>query len=89
MAASSAQHNAPVIVITPANAQATSNQPGEPTSRDDSAEVMKIPDPIIEPITIIVPSSRLRPRTSFGDSVLISAMMPRLLSRLRREVNTL
>jgi hypothetical protein len=27
---------------------------------------MKMPDPIIEPITIIVPSTRVRPRTSFG-----------------------
>src|SRR5437870_7559403 len=75
MAASSAQHSAPLIVITPASAQATNNQPGEPTSRDDSAEVMKMPDPIIDPITIIVPSVKPRPRTNFGDSVLISAMM--------------
>jgi hypothetical protein len=27
---------------------------------------MKIPDPIIEPTTIIVASSRLRPRTRFS-----------------------
>jgi hypothetical protein len=72
MAASSAQQSAPVMVSTPASAHATSSQPGEPTSRDDSAEVMKIPDPIIEPTTIIVASSRLRPRTSFwGDSLAI------------------
>src|SRR5919206_665243 len=72
IAASSAQQSAPVIVSTPASAHATSSQPGEPTSRDDSAEVMKIPDPIIEPTTIIVASSRLSPRTSFGaDSVAI------------------
>src|ERR1044071_190339 len=66
MAANSAQQSAPVIVSTPASAHATSSHPGEPTSRDDSAEVMKIPDPIIEPTTIIVASSRLRPRTSFA-----------------------
>ena len=30
---------------------------------------MKIPEPIIEPITIIVASSRLKPRTSLGLSV--------------------
>src|SRR6185436_2138304 len=72
IAASSAQQSAPVMVSTPASAQAMSSQPGEPTSRDDSAEVMKIPDPIIEPTTIIVASSRLRPRTSFvGDSLVI------------------
>src|SRR5215203_3882924 len=70
IAASSAQQSAPVMVSTPASAQATSSQPGEPTRRDDSADVMKIPDPIIEPTTIIVASSRLRPRTSFvGDSL--------------------
>jgi hypothetical protein len=34
---------------------------------------MKIPDPIIEPTTIIVASSRLRLRTSFaGDSLDMS-----------------
>jgi hypothetical protein len=61
-----------VIVRTPANAHAASNQPGEPTHRDDSAEVIKIPDPIIEPTTIIVASSRLSSRTSFaGASLLI------------------
>src|SRR5690349_24763198 len=64
IAASSAQQSAPVIVSTPASAHAASNQPGEPTSRDDSAEVIKIPEPIIDPTTIIVASSRLKPRTS-------------------------
>ena len=63
MAASSAQESAPVIVSTPATAQATSNQPGEPTNFADSAETRKIPDPIIDPITIIVASKTLRPRT--------------------------
>src|SRR5215212_7220947 len=66
IAANSAQHKAPVIVSTPARAQAARSQPGDPTRRDDSADVMKIPDPIIEPTTIVVASSRLRPRTSFA-----------------------
>src|ERR1044072_420960 len=74
IAASSAQQRAPVIVSTPASAQATSSQPGDPTSREDSADVMKIPDPIIEPTTIVVASSRLRPRRRFeGASLLIRA----------------
>jgi hypothetical protein len=73
MAASSAQHNAPDIVMTPANAHATNNQPGEPIRRELSADVMKMPDPIIEPITIIVPSTRVRPRTSFGELVSVMA----------------
>src|SRR5687768_13079858 len=64
IAASSAQQSAPVIVRTPARAQATINQPGEPTCRADSAEVMKMPEPIIDPTTIMVASSRPNPRTS-------------------------
>src|SRR4029077_7202667 len=65
MVASSEQQSAPVIVSRPATAQARSNQPGAPLNRDDSADVMKIPEPIIEPITIVVasigPSVRTRP----------------------------
>src|SRR4026208_1502357 len=71
MAANSAQQSAPVIVSTPASAQATSNHPGEPTSRDDSAETIKIPDPIIDPTTIMVASSRLSSRTSLGEVSLL------------------
>src|ERR1041384_8461778 len=71
IAASSAQQSAPVIVSTPASAQAASSHPGEPTRREDSAEVMKIPDPIIDPTTIMVASSRLRPRTSLGEPSFI------------------
>src|ERR1700756_1563064 len=65
MVASSEQQSAPVIVSSPATAQARSNQPGAPLNRDDSADVIKIPEPIIEPITIMVasigPSARTRP----------------------------
>src|SRR6185369_10037550 len=64
MAASSAHESAPVMVRTPARAQAASSQPGEATKRADSAETRKMPEPIIEPTTIMVASSRLRPRTS-------------------------
>src|SRR5215211_7797747 len=78
MAASSAQHSAPVIVSTPASAQAISNQPGEPTSRDDSADTMKIPEPIIEPTTIIVASSRLRPRMSLAAALGVASGMDRV-----------
>ena len=64
MVASSEQQSAPVIVNKPASAHASSSQPGAPLSRDDSADVIKIPDPIIEPITImdasIGPSARTR-----------------------------
>ena len=66
MVANSEQHSAPVIVIKPATAHASNNQPGAPINRADSAEVMKIPEPIIEPITIIVASSGPSARTSPG-----------------------
>src|SRR6185503_9503080 len=67
IAANSAQQSAPVIVRTPASAHAINNHPGEPTSLDDSAEVMKIPEPIIEPTTIMVASSSPNPRTNFAE----------------------
>src|SRR4026207_36232 len=77
MAASSAQHSAPEIVISPAIAQARTNQPGEPTKRNDSAETMKIPDPIIDPTTIIVASSNPSARgrlECWSRSLLVGAM---------------
>src|SRR5947207_1003165 len=64
MVASSEQHNAPVIVSRQAIAHARSSQPGAPLSRDDSADVIKIPEPIIDPITIMVASTGPRARTS-------------------------
>src|SRR5215210_1773745 len=66
IAASSAQQSAPVIVMTPASAHAASSQPGAPTSRDDSADTRKIPEPIIDPMTIIVASSGPSSRSSVG-----------------------
>jgi hypothetical protein len=74
MVASSEQQSAPVIVNKPATAHARSNQPGAPLSSDDSADVIKIPEPIIDPITIIVasigPSARTRP-DDWGLSILL------------------
>src|ERR1700730_12455539 len=64
MVASSEQQSAPVIVNKPATVQASSNQPGAPINRADSAEVMKMPEPIIEPTTIMVASSGPRARTN-------------------------
>ena len=62
----------------PAKAHAARSQPGAPTSLEDSADVMKIPDPIIEPTTIIVASSRLKRLSrcfceSFATSVVVAA----------------
>src|SRR5215470_10028519 len=59
------------MVSNPANAHASNSQPGAPLNRDDSAETMKIPYPIIEPMTIMVasigPSARTRLVVSLGD----------------------
>src|SRR5947208_1735715 len=71
MVASSEQQSAPVIVSKPAKAHASSNQPGAPLNRDDSADVIKMPEPIIDPMTIIIasigPSARTRLVVSLGD----------------------
>ena len=66
---SDALGSAPVTVSNPDAIQASNNHPGAPISRDDSAETMKIPEPIIDPTTIMVASSRPRERTRFAESV--------------------
>src|SRR6266853_1693441 len=53
--------------------QAASSPPVEPVCRAISADTMKIPDPIIDPTTIIVESNRPRPRTNPDDSVCAAA----------------
>ena len=75
------------MVITQASAHAANNQPGEPINREDSADVMKMPDPIIEPITIIVPSTRLSPRTRLFEFCRVSAMAQTLVSQSAPGVN--
>jgi hypothetical protein len=51
-----------VSVRKPAITQARSSQPELPTSRAISAATIKMPEPIIEPATIMVESKRPRPR---------------------------
>src|SRR5580698_5984431 len=46
------------MVIKPVISQTKSNQPALPTFRVISALTMKIPDPIMDPATIMVPSSK-------------------------------
>ncbi len=48
--------------------QAASNPPVDPALRAMSAETMKMPEPIIEPTTIVVESNKPRPRTKPEDS---------------------
>ena len=51
------------MVSTPVMIQATSKPPAEPVCREISADTMKIPEPIIDPTTIMVESNNPRPRT--------------------------
>ena len=57
------------MVSTPVNTQAISIQPGLLMRRDMSAETMKMPEPIMTPITTMVesksPSPRTNPRSCF------------------------
>ena len=53
-----------MTVSTPVSAQAASSHHGLLINRAMSAETMKIPDPIMVPITIMVESNRFRPRTN-------------------------
>ena len=46
------------MVKTPVKIQVKSNPPAEPVYRAMSAATMKMPEPIIEPTTIIVASKR-------------------------------
>src|ERR1700722_4053846 len=53
------------MVIKPVTSQAAISNAGLPTWRAMSADTMKIPEPIIEPATIIVASSGPRPFTNW------------------------
>ena len=57
-----------MIVNTPVTAHTTSSQPDEPTNRAISADTMKMPEPIIEPATSMVESSKPNPLTNFSAS---------------------
>src|SRR5262245_51276262 len=62
MAASSPYDNAPITVRSPVTTHTTSSQPGAPTCFEMPPETIKIPEPIIDPATIMVESSKPRPR---------------------------
>src|SRR5262245_9379605 len=85
-AASVPKQKAPVIVSRPVMTHVISSQPDAPTCRTMSADTMKMPEPIIDPATIIVeshsPSSRRKPvdvSAAAGGccSVAAPAMRPR------------
>ena len=48
--------------------QASSSQPVDPTCRAMSAETMNTPEPIIDPATIIVESTKPKPRTNVASA---------------------
>ena len=52
------------MVRKPVTSQAPISSAGEPPSREISAETMKMPEPIIEPITSIVPLVSPSPLTN-------------------------
>ena len=58
-----------MIVITAVTSQAAISSAGEPTPRDMSAETMKMPEPIMEPMTIAVAEKRPSPLTNSGGCV--------------------
>jgi len=53
-------------VISAVTSQAAMSRAGEPTMRLMSAETMKMPEPIMEPMTMAVAEKRPMPRTKCG-----------------------
>ena len=72
MAASSPYDSAAAMVSRPVMTQDISSHPALPSCRDISAATMKMPEPIIEPATIMVESKRPRLRFSSLESSRIS-----------------
>src|SRR5580704_7529151 len=66
----------------PAATQASSNQPLLPTSRAISPATMKIPDPIIEPATIMVESKSPSVRLSSRGGQTLWESSPLFLAKL-------
>ncbi len=58
------------MVRSPVTTQTAMSHPAEPTWRAISAGTMKMPEPIIDPATIMVESSRPSSRTKPGSAVL-------------------
>src|SRR4029077_9375516 len=80
IAANSPYDKAAIKVSKPVTIQTTSSQPGAPTWRAMIEETMKIPEPIMEPATSMVESSKPSPRTNFwsaagGEVVEVSTVL--------------
>src|ERR1700690_1856821 len=70
------------MVRNPVTAQAPINKAGEPTSRAISAETMKIPEPIMDPVTSMVELVRPRPLTNSGEEESFVLTRPGFVSAL-------
>ena len=55
-----------MMVISAVTSHAAMSRAGEPTVRPISAETMKMPEPIIEPMTMAVAEKSPMPRTKCG-----------------------
>jgi hypothetical protein len=63
-----------MIVIAAVTSHAAISSAGDPSVRDISADTIKIPDPIIDPITIAVAENNPIPCTKCGvPSVVLTA----------------
>src|SRR5882724_1171753 len=73
MAANSPYDSAAESVSTPVRIHVSSNPPAEPVCRVMSAATIKMPEPIIEPTTIIVPSNKPMARTNPASLLMASS----------------
>src|SRR5216684_8384923 len=72
------------MVRNPVTTHAPISNAGEPTSRAISAETMKMPDPIIDPVTSMVELVRPRPLTNSRSGELSVLVTTGLASTLNR-----
>lgn len=62
-----------MIVMTAVTSHAPISSAGDPSRRDISAGTMKMPDPIMEPITIAVAENNPMPCTNWGCAAVVTS----------------
>src|SRR2546421_6761703 len=72
------------MVSKPVRIQVSRRPAGEPVCREISAATMKMPEPIIEPTTIIVPSNNPMARTKPGSDFALVSARGCVVSTIRR-----
>ena len=75
------------MVMNPVTSQAAMSSAGESTSRPISAETMKMPEPIIEPMTRVVALVRPRPLTHSLPSAAIDTVFVRCQDLVAKETS--